>query len=1209
MNERSHSAPDEVSYVLAGFAAHFTSWKGKRIVLHGARDYARALVEAFDEEYHFEAVVADGIDGDEIFGKPALTHAQLFESCPDLVILTERVRHAEAVYQEIGATCREKGVALYDMYGIDWLAMRAEVDAQEAQAMDDWLKTAAPYDIVSFELPDCVMETTPSPSGETSFTCRPEMRHLITSLQARGHRTLFIGRGPYKPEAQLAALATSGLVNPPDTAADVFFMRAGEDGTWRAIKDRYPTARILHVGYGIPKESILPRYYGVDTYRMVSRALLERDADKARLERHLAYALDPLRLKETVEAAIDQAEIVSFDLFDTLLMRSTLLPADVFELVESEALERGVNAQGFAAARRAAQDDPNNSTFKLLYEAVQAKLGISPQDRDALEHLELEVEQRVLVCRPSVCALLRRAVAQGKRVFVVSDMYHTRDTLERLLADNGIEGYEQLIVSCEYGAFKSQGLLEELLPLAQSPDRIAHIGNSLKDDVLPAEQLGMRTVLVPSAFDTALAHGFGRTMRANATLDERLLWGQRVHDAYGDPFAEHGLAALAPAGSSMLSCPSFISAESRPYVEKAALHVAPYETNLPAELRRALLAWYPFAAGGRALFLGADREALVPVLAERFGTVDVALAADEHYDCIVVIDAAESAASLSRHLERLRRALAPDGTLIIGFRNRFGLKYLCGAVDEVVKNPFDSLVEDARAGSFGSEEMARLLTHAGFSRPRTYYVMPDPGFTQAVYTEDFVPATGLRDRVMPFDAHESPLVAAERDLYDAAVEEGLFPRTANYCLMECRAPGAHAPQKQVAHVSLSLDRGPAHSFITTLFDDGTALKAAAHPEGLVALQALAANGEALNARGVSVVPATLDGDGLHMPFVHEQPLLAYLDSLLPDDPAAFVGVFRALRNDALRSSEPGSLSDDDAQRIWSASASELGPVLKTGYIDMVPYNAFWENGTLRYFDQEFSIPNCPVAYVMFRALHYTWIHLPHAENAVPLEQLKRLFGLERTWGRFAAFEDSFVEDNRQRAHYQDIYAWARVNPAAMERRRKALGSLTSNAGGEAPDTTEDQDGKPYEIGLLMGVFDLFHLGHLRLIQRAKKRCRYLRVAVLSDELVQQFKNITPTIPLDQRMEILAAVKGVDEVVAITDNPSRLEEWRRRPFDCFFSGDDYTGNEYWEYERRELEKLGSTIEFFPYTEEQSSTSIRNALGTQNAGRCKGDEEAL
>ena len=139
--------------------------------------------------------------------------------------------------------------------------------------------------------------------------------------------------------------------------------------------------------------------------------------------------------------------------------------------------------------------------------------------------------------------------------------------------------------------------------------------------------------------------------------------------------------------------------------------------------------------------------------------------------------------------------------------------------------------------------------------------------------------------------------------------------------------------------------------------------------------------------------------------------------------------------------------------------------------------------------------------------------------------------------------------------------------------------------------------KQYGVGLLMGVFDLFHVGHLRLIRRAKARCNYLRVGVMSDELTRQMKHITPTIPEQERMEVLSALRDVDEVVLITDNPSRLLEYDRRPFDCFFSGDDYAGNEYWAWEKQELRKRGADMEFFPYTKEQSSTHIREQMKDQ------------
>lgn len=141
----------------------------------------------------------------------------------------------------------------------------------------------------------------------------------------------------------------------------------------------------------------------------------------------------------------------------------------------------------------------------------------------------------------------------------------------------------------------------------------------------------------------------------------------------------------------------------------------------------------------------------------------------------------------------------------------------------------------------------------------------------------------------------------------------------------------------------------------------------------------------------------------------------------------------------------------------------------------------------------------------------------------------------------------------------------------------------------------EMEDKQYRVGLLMGVFDLFHVGHLRLIKKAAAECAFLRVAILSDRLVEEFKYHPPVIPQEERKEILEAVKYVDEVVIIDDTPSRIVEWNRRPFDCFFSGNDYDGHPYFEWEREELRKLGSDIRFFPYTEFQSSTMIREKAG--------------
>ncbi|MBS6642242.1 MAG: adenylyltransferase/cytidyltransferase family protein [Clostridiaceae bacterium] len=138
--------------------------------------------------------------------------------------------------------------------------------------------------------------------------------------------------------------------------------------------------------------------------------------------------------------------------------------------------------------------------------------------------------------------------------------------------------------------------------------------------------------------------------------------------------------------------------------------------------------------------------------------------------------------------------------------------------------------------------------------------------------------------------------------------------------------------------------------------------------------------------------------------------------------------------------------------------------------------------------------------------------------------------------------------------------------------------------------------KDYKIGYIAGVFDLFHIGHLNLIRKAKDKCEYLIVGVLTDELVVHFKGKPPYIPFDERLEIVGSIKYVDKAVPVTlDNIDKMAAWELYKFDCLFSGDDYVNNESWIVDKKRLNQVGSDIYFFPYTKSTSSTQIKKALG--------------
>lgn len=135
--------------------------------------------------------------------------------------------------------------------------------------------------------------------------------------------------------------------------------------------------------------------------------------------------------------------------------------------------------------------------------------------------------------------------------------------------------------------------------------------------------------------------------------------------------------------------------------------------------------------------------------------------------------------------------------------------------------------------------------------------------------------------------------------------------------------------------------------------------------------------------------------------------------------------------------------------------------------------------------------------------------------------------------------------------------------------------------------------KKYKIGYTDGVYDLFHVGHLNMINTAKEHCEYLIVGVHGDEVVKEYKHHVPIINENDRRKIVASIKGVDEAV-INQFRDKLKLWELYHFDVVFIGDDWKGTERWNQFEKVLGKLGVDVVYVPYTKGISTTEIRRKI---------------
>lgn len=136
------------------------------------------------------------------------------------------------------------------------------------------------------------------------------------------------------------------------------------------------------------------------------------------------------------------------------------------------------------------------------------------------------------------------------------------------------------------------------------------------------------------------------------------------------------------------------------------------------------------------------------------------------------------------------------------------------------------------------------------------------------------------------------------------------------------------------------------------------------------------------------------------------------------------------------------------------------------------------------------------------------------------------------------------------------------------------------------------------VGYAPGAYDLFHIGHLNILKHAAENCDRLIAGVVSDEMLVLAKGRPPVIPLAERLEIVRALRFVDDVHAEV-LPDKIDTWRQVGFDVIFKGDDWRGTPKGDRLERDFARVGVEVRYFPYTMHTSSTMLRKALAAIDA----------
>lgn len=244
--------------------------------------------------------------------------------------------------------------------------------------------------------------------------------------------------------------------------------------------------------------------------------------------------------KEKIIKAVEEAEVISFDIFDTLLKREVLYPTDVFYLVEEEAKKQSIDLQGinFYKERIAAERElyPKcNPRLAEIYSNLVSKNILTEEIAQKLMRLELEEERKQLTAKNTMQKLYNYILKQKKPICITSDMYLSEDTLADILLQNGYKNWDNLLVSCEYNTSKSERLFE-ILKEKYPNKKILHIGDNSYADIEAVQRHGINTFYVPNALQMLRDSSFSHIMDYANKLSNRLVIGRLINHFFDSSF-------------------------------------------------------------------------------------------------------------------------------------------------------------------------------------------------------------------------------------------------------------------------------------------------------------------------------------------------------------------------------------------------------------------------------------------------------------------------------------------------------------------------------------------------------------------------------------------------------------------------------------------------------------------------------------------------
>ena len=242
--------------------------------------------------------------------------------------------------------------------------------------------------------------------------------------------------------------------------------------------------------------------------------------------------------RQDLLSAIENAKVVSFDLFDTLAIRNISSFEGALKLVDARFREKGINIPNFVNKRLKTEKElsfDNAPKLGEIYSEVLKDVGEFSFSADELAGIEFEVDKNLIEARRDVVDLLNELVKKNKLIYITSDSYYTKEQISQILERIGVASVTDVLISCEYGTSKTGNLFEELKAVSGEAD-ILHVGDDIVADIKSAKRHGINTFQIYSAAELLELVGGLKLSETENSLSDQIKVGMFVANLFNSPF-------------------------------------------------------------------------------------------------------------------------------------------------------------------------------------------------------------------------------------------------------------------------------------------------------------------------------------------------------------------------------------------------------------------------------------------------------------------------------------------------------------------------------------------------------------------------------------------------------------------------------------------------------------------------------------------------